>query len=100
MTEYEAIELLFQNAYDKEFTSESIEAFGMAIQALKKIQQYRAIGTVQEFKTLKEKTESKKVIEENYEKLGSTSVELDKLLGRIPDYEKYPVCGYDRSWCG
>ena len=36
MTEYEAIELLFQNAYDKEFTSESIEAFGMAIQALKK----------------------------------------------------------------
>ena len=32
----------------------------MAIQALEEIQQYRAIGTVEEFKELKEKAEPKK----------------------------------------
>lgn len=30
----------------------------------------------------------------------SSSTDLEKLLGRIPDYDRYPYCGYDRSWCG
>lgn len=30
----------------------------------------------------------------------TSSTDLDKLLGRSPDYDRYPGCGYDRSWCG
>lgn len=30
----------------------------------------------------------------------TSSTDFDKLLGRSPDYDKYPGCGYDRSWCG
>ena len=29
-----------------------------------------------------------------------SSEEFDKMMGRSPDFEKYPGCGYDRSWCG
>lgn len=36
------------------------ETIDMAIQALEKVQQYEAIGTVEEFKALKEKNEPKK----------------------------------------
>ena len=43
-------------------------AFDMAIQALEEIQQYRAIGTIEEFKDLKEKNEPKRLLtrEEKY----------------------------------
>ena len=37
-----------------------IETLDIAIQALEEIQQYRAIATVEEFKTLKEKNEPEK----------------------------------------
>ena len=40
----------------------SDEASEIAIQALKEIQQYRATGTVEEFKALKEKSVAKKPI--------------------------------------
>lgn len=60
MTENEAIKELetsidlakmcTQNAERKK----EIEAYNMAIQALSEIQQYRAIGTVEEFKALKD----------------------------------------------
>lgn len=39
-----------------------IEAKVMAIKALEEVQPYRAIGTVEEFKALKEKNVAKKVI--------------------------------------
>ena len=39
------------------------EAYSIAIKALEEIQEYRAIGTVEEFKALKEKNEPKKPIE-------------------------------------
>ena len=39
------------------------EALGIVIKSLEEIQQYRAIGTVEEFKALKEKSEPKKMIE-------------------------------------
>ena len=42
------------------FSSDLVEAFETAIQALEEIQQYRAIGTIDEFKALKEKVEPKK----------------------------------------
>lgn len=44
------------------------EALYMAIQALEEIQQYRAIGTVEEFKELKEKDTAKKPSPIDYKK--------------------------------
>lgn len=41
----------------------------VAIQALKEIQQHRAIGTMEEFKALKEKNEPKKAIFDNKDEL-------------------------------
>lgn len=55
---------------------------------------YQSIGTVEEFKALKEKSVEKKQTDT------ILSTDLDKLLGHKPDYERYPGCGYDRSWCG
>lgn len=54
MTENEAKEILLQIAYDGEYPIGSSEAFSIAIQALEEIQQYRAIGTVEELKSMKE----------------------------------------------
>ena len=42
------------------FSSDLVEAFETAIQALEEIQQYRAICTIEEFKALKEKSVAKK----------------------------------------
>ena len=39
-----------------------LEAFGMAIQALEKVQAFEAIGTIEEFKALKEKSVAKKIL--------------------------------------
>lgn len=55
--------------------------FDRAIQALEEVEQYRAIGTVEEFKALKEKAESKKPIE---------TQPTNKLAN---GYSACPVCG-------
>ena len=66
--------------------------YDIAIQALEEIQQYRAIGTVEEFKDLKEKAEPKKI-----------TYQIDK--NRLK-HEKCPTClsfsvfGNYCSWCG
>ena len=65
---------------------------------LEELKAYKAIGTIEELEALKEEVEPKKVIDKKYNL--STSTDLDKLLGQKPDYERYPGCGYDRSWCG
>lgn len=65
---------------------------------LEELKAYRAIGTIEEFEALKEAAEPKRVIDKKYNL--STSTDLDKLLGQKPDFERYPGCGYDRSWCG
>lgn len=40
-------------------------------------------------------------VDDNEEEISTHSnTDFDKLLGRSPDYEKFPGCGYDRSWCG
>ena len=66
MTENEAIRVLKQT-YDRTDSiyksNELDDMFKTAIQALSEIQQYRAIGTVEEFKALKEKNVAKKPIE-------------------------------------
>lgn len=70
MTVNEAIEYL-NNHYlavghilnpPKEECENHNSVMDMAIQALEEIQQYRSIGTVEEFKALKEKAEPKKPI--------------------------------------
>jgi hypothetical protein len=77
MTEIEAIERLqcmrlFMGIEDKRNESKFLEddyvANKMAIKALEEIQQYRAIGTIEEFKALKEKNEPKKLTPIDYEK--------------------------------
>ena len=65
MTENETINILQLNrpfAY-----SELQSAVDEAIQALEEIQQYRAIGTVEEFKALKEKNTPKELAEHNFQ---------------------------------
>lgn len=59
MTENKAKILLCQ-MYLPQFVEEEKQALTMAIQAIEEIQQYRAIGTIEEFKALKEKSVAKK----------------------------------------
>ena len=48
------------------------EARDMAIQALEEVQQYRAIGTIEEFKALKEKNETLKALYKDARKEGNS----------------------------
>ena len=59
MTENEALEILNNECED---ISKVQIALKVAREALAEIQQYRAIGTIEEFKALKEKNEPKKAI--------------------------------------
>lgn len=61
----------------------------MAIQALEEIQQYRAIGTVEEFKTLKEKAEPKKIFHQGYEYRGEMIYPIG--INGVP-YDLCPNC--------
>ena len=70
MTENEAIKILKKTTEhtkvyedDVVFTSDFVKAYEKAIQALEEIQQYRAIGTVEELQALKEKSVAKKPID-------------------------------------
>ena len=62
MTENKAVELLeyIRETGNGEAPYVGNIAIEIAIKALEEIQQYRAIGTVEEFKALKEKNEPKK----------------------------------------
>lgn len=63
MTEQEAIEMLDRfYEMDEMYAAEQI-----AIKALEEIKQYRAIGTIEEFKALKEKSEPKELEEHNFQ---------------------------------
>ena len=42
----------------------------------------------------------KSSLKQTTKKSSTSSIDFDKLLGRSPDYDRYPGCGYDRSWCG
>ncbi len=81
MTENEAVEVLKdEHSYGYELNKACL----IAIKALKEIQQYRAIGTIDEFKALKEKSVAKKVI-----RLGDNE---------YYDY-KCPTCGLPDNDC-
>ena len=65
MTENEAIEIIkYASAFNLD-SSPLTKALEVAITALEEVQQYRAIGTIDEFKALKEKNEPKKPILNN-----------------------------------
>lgn len=73
------------------------EAYSMAIHALEEIQQYRAIGTVEEFKVLKEKSMKKKP---DYEGDGyyNGQIVLDTWI--CPNCEKHYEVDYnDYDYC-
>lgn len=61
MTENEAIKN-FQQELKEPLSPFSITMCNMAIQALEKVQAFEAIGTIEEFKALKEKSLAKKPI--------------------------------------
>jgi hypothetical protein len=62
-------------------------AIDMAIKALEEIQQYRAIGTIEEFKDLKEKSAPKKPIYSNFD---------ENEVGDIIPYKAVcPICGHE-----
>lgn len=85
MTEQEAKELIkYINEeyfyYDKEGEFDEInEALDMAISALEEIQQYRALGTVEELKVLKESTLS--------------GLELANIWAALEQLKKYEAIG-------
>lgn len=66
MTENEAIKVI-NDKYETFFALSTTNVFDIAmataIKTLEEIQQYRAIGTIEEFKALKEKSVAKKPIE-------------------------------------
>ena len=82
----------------------------MAIQALEEIRQYRAIGTVEEFKDLKKKAEPKK--QGNTNDIGShfrlsetgflccfaTNKAIRYPLISLTDLEYCPCCGQHLDW--
>lgn len=68
MTENRAVELLeYTKTFDEFKGTAHNVAFDMAIQALEEIQQYRAIGTIEEFKALKEKNTPMELAEHNFQ---------------------------------
>lgn len=77
MTENEAIKgletLKYQCKHNGECGTCNIccSAIPLAIQALEEIQQYRTIGTIEEFKSLKEKNETLKALYEDARKEGN-----------------------------
>ena len=97
MTENEAIKKLNMMANGTTILPELQNACRVAIQALEKVQQFEAIGTIEEFKDLKEKATPKKL-------------EIDKFWGyddlMCPNCKSYKIrnpkycsnCGQKLDW--
>lgn len=115
MEENEAIKEFRQNV-DMPFGSNiSREASELAIQALEEIQQYRAIGTVEECRQAKEKQISKKPIRKERSGMGyeykdyycscgnfigfEPSINRALENGKIP-FRNCPNCGQKLDWGG
>ena len=64
MTENEALKILKISPEMKKEIPNLAEVYEVAVKALEENQQYRAIGTVEEFKALKEKNKPKKITHE------------------------------------
>jgi hypothetical protein len=109
MTENEAKYYLLESMPIVGFKTHN-EALNVAIQALSEIQQYRAIGTVEEFKALKEKNVAKKQGNINdfdshlkLSKAGflccsSTNKDIRYPLISLRDLDYCPRCGQKLDW--
>lgn len=87
-----------------------IKAYKMAIQALEKVQQFESIGTVEEFKALKEKAEPKKqgnindygshlkLTEAGFLCCSTTNKAIRYPLISLRDLEYCPCCGQKLDW--
>ena len=97
MTENEAIKAIENDLewHSKELKPKYKEVLRFAIQALEEIQQYRAIGTVEEFKALKEKCGASKYIEKLVDTVAKTLVEAFENL-TIEDVNMYQI-GYNKA---
>lgn len=109
MTENEALKLgksLYENitinANNIIPTKKYIEFVRMANEALEEIQQYRAIGTVEEFKALEEKSVAKKVADDlSFFKCPSCeSWEIEEFYetGSSNKHNYCPDCGQKLDW--
>lgn len=109
MTENEAKYYLLEHKPIVGFKTHN-EALDVAINALSEIQQYRAIGTVEEFKDLKEKSVAKKQGNINdfdshlkLSKAGflccsSTNKDIRYPLISLSDLDYCPRCGQKLDW--
>lgn len=88
MTENDAIAKFKRTSvlWESATNTEMVEAVKVAIQALEEIQQYRAIGTIEELKALKEKNTPYKPqeYEDRY-----YACKCDNIL--LPKWRKYPT---------
>lgn len=78
-------------------------AYSMAIQALEEIQKYRAIGTIEEFKDLKEKSVAKKPIKHGSYYVcpccGNTEIEYcNEVDCRTIRLKRCILCGQKLDW--
>lgn len=101
MTENEAIKILKRDLkiqQDNRALIDGIEALQVAIQALEEIQQYRAIGTVEQLEWCKDASHWKELFKdklEQYEAIGTVEefkALKEKNVAKKPtpiDYEKY-----------
>lgn len=72
------------------------KAFDMAIQALEEVEQYRALGTVEELKEAREKQASEKWVECPYEDLimcPSCNAEFSTIDNCTEQFDYCPKCG-------
>lgn len=99
MTEFEARKELKELIKDnKRISAEEYEALEKAIFALEEIEDYRAIGTVEEFKALKEKTTA--ITIKHFKKAGQI-LHYCGACGRdiLSDIEQHcPACGQKLDW--
>ena len=89
MTENKCIELLKKMKHIFTETCAKIDentALDMAVEAIKENQQYKAIGTIEEFKALKEKNEPKEPIKTKTD---------EKILYMCPSCRKIFIEAYD-----
>lgn len=106
MTENEAIKELYTSidlakmCVQTPERKKEIEAYNTAIQALKDILPYRAIGTIEEFKALKEKSVAKKPSKDEFDRFTCSDcgwiVSTEEYGGRfLPHCEN---CGQAIDW--
>lgn len=107
MTENEAIDKLnnlhykiLHSSFSSIVYESEIEALCMAKDVLQEIQQYRAIGTIEEFKDLKEKNTPKKPIRKLDINGKYEEVTCPNCGSFVDDYrnKKYCNCGQALDW--